>query len=286
MRHLLLTLLLLTPTLLWGQSIQRTPADFYEKHLKAERRAAPLPPLREDDVIWEHHIWRTINLQKKFNQYFYYPLDRKGVHGRKNFAYMLWEAVEEGRIPIYADDECLIPLDNDAFVERFSRPDTLVIEIQDEEDDLLVEYRTVLVPREFTSEDVLQVRLKEAWYIEKQTTDLNVRILSLALTQDLYKEIDGDRDFLGTVTLFWVPMLSPAVRDLFVQKEVYYDHNLAHLPSWDEVFHERYFDSYITRESNRFNRSLTSYLTGEDALLEAERIEHYLFEMASDMWEW
>ena len=246
----------------------------------------PIPYVREDDVIWEHVIWRTVSFKEKFNQFFYYPIDPKGVHGCKNFAYMLWDAVVNEQVPIFEDDELLIPLDNSTFVARYTRPDTIIIEIQDEEDDELVEYRSVAVPREFNSEDVLYIKLKEAWYLDKQSNGQYVRILCLGLTQDIFKEVDGDRDFIGTVTLFWVPMMSPQVRNLFVRKQVYYNPNLAMLPTWERIFSERYFDSYITRESHRFNRTISSYLTGEEAIQESDRIENYLLEISEDQWEW
>lgn len=276
----------LYPTVTYGQTVDMNPGDFYRKHITQESRAIPFPPLREDDVIWMQTIWRNINFQERFNQFFYYPLDKAGVDGAKNFAYMLWEAVENGTIPIYEDDDLLIPMDNAEFIARYTKPDTLVIEIEDDEDEDLIEYRSVVVPKEFSSEDVLQIRLKEVWYQEKQVTGQYVRIVALALTQDMYKEVDGERDFMGTVTLFWVPMLAPEVRDLFVRKRVYYNPNLANLPSWERIFIERYFDSYITKQSNTYNRTISSYLTGEEAIIESQRIENYLFEMSEDQWEW
>ena len=282
----LLLLLAGGTTALRAQSLDIAPGDFISHTIVPESRPMPLTHVREDDVVWEHLVWRTINFQEKFNQFFYYPVDRKGVHGHKNFAYVLWEALERGELPIYADDELLIPLDGDAFLERYTRPDTLVIEIQDDEDEYLVEYRSVIVPKEFTAEDVLQLRLKEAWYLDKQTTGQYVRILALALTQDMFKDIDGEREFMGTVTLFWVPMQSQRVRSLLVRKQVYYNPNLSQLPTWERIFLERYFDSYITRESNRFNRPISTYLTGTDAIQESERIEDYLLEISEDQWEW
>ena len=196
---------------------------------------------------------------------------------------MIWDAVVANEISIYEDDEFKIPLDNDDFVRRYTRPDTMQLEIIDEEENY--EYKTIIVPKEFNSEDILQVRLKECWYQEKQLSDQYVRIISLALTRDIYKEIDGEREYQGTVTLFWIPMLSPRTRDLLTRKEAYYEDNISHLPSWEYIFNSRVFTSFITRESNRFNRTIDSYLTGEDALFEAERIENKLLEINVDQWE-
>lgn len=263
---------------------QRNFNHFYEHSLVHQKEVMPYPHLREIDVVWGTTIWRTIDLRMKYNQFFYFPLEKQGSQGRRNFAYTVWDAVVNNDIPIYEDDEFKIPLDNDEFVFRYTKADTLILEIED--DDENYEYKTVLVPKEFNSEDILQIRLKEAWFVEKQTTRQNVRILGFCLARDLFKEVGMERDFIGTVELFWIPMTSYNVRKLLVTHEAYYADNIAHLPTWDEIFVSRMFDSYITRESNVFNRTISSYLTGLDAILESNRIEDMLLEIGSDMWEY
>lgn len=261
-----------------------TPRHFYQRHIAKEREAFVFPFLRENDVVWEQMIWRTIDIREKFNHFFYYPTERRGVEGRRNFAYVVWDAVVAGEIPIYEDDELKIPLDNEAFVERFTRADTIILEIVD--DDENYEYKTVLVPKEFLSDEMLQIRLKESWYIDKQVTEQNIRILSLCLTKELYKEHDGDLDYIGTAEMFWIPMQSPQVRRLMVRNEATWEQNIAHQPSWEDIFINRMFNSYITRFSNRFNRSILDYLTGAEAIWESERIESELLDISQDMWEY
>lgn len=284
-----LSLWLLLPLFIRAQSIiedttQRNFNFFYEQGLTTQHRVMPYPSLRESDVIWAKTIWRTIDLRMRYNQFFYYPIERQGQQGRLNFAYLVWDAIVNNEIPIYEDDEFKIPLDNDSFVFRYTKADTIILEIED--DDESIEYRTVLVPKEFNSEDILQIRLKETWYQEKQTTGQYVRITGFTLVRNLYKEVGLDRDFIGTVELFWIPMQSPLVRQLLATHEVFFDRNLAQLPTWDELFIKRRFDSYITRESNTWNRSVGSYLTGLDAIMEAERIEEELNYIESDQWEY
>lgn len=267
-----------------AQEIEMGLGDFYSHSIRKEQKSIPLPYLRENDVIWETVIWRTINFREKFNQYFYYPTEEEGIDGRRNFAYVIWDAVVKGEISIYQDDELKIPLDNDEFVYQYTKADTMILEIVDENENY--EYKSILVPKDFTSEDILQIRIKEAWYLDKQSTGQYVRILALALCKDYYKEIGLDREFMGTINLFWIPMLDPRTRNLLAKYEAYYEDNIAHLPSWEEIFTSRMFDSYITRETNRFNRSISDYLTGTDAILESERIENRLLEIGEDQWEW
>ena len=57
-------------------------------------------------------------------------------------------------------------------------------------------------------------------------------------------------------------------------------------PSWDYIFVAQRYSAYVTRESNRYLREVSRYLTGIDAILEAEAIEEKVFEIGDDMWEY
>ena len=91
----------------------------------------------------------------------------------------------------------------------------------------------------------------------------------------------------GIVPLFWIPLQHPAVRALLARYTAYIDPiNIVDQPSWDWIFVNQYYSAYITRESNVYNRSISKYLTGEDALLESDRIEDKIFDIENDMWEY
>lgn len=244
----------------------------------------PMRFVRESDVVWETMIWRTVDFREQFNQFFYYPIEREGVDGRKNFAYMLWDAICNDQIPIYSDDECKVPIDNQFFVKQMTKGDTLQLEIID--DDENYEYKTVIVPREFSSETILQLYIKDVWYVEKQSTDQWVRTLSFALVYNKIRTVGEESIAMGMVPLFWVPMQSPSVRKLLARHEAYIEGNNAHNPSWLTLFDYRRYNGFVTRESNRYNRDIASYLIGEDALLESERIDDMLLNISSDMWEY
>ena len=63
-------------------------------------------------------------------------------------------------------------------------------------------------------------------------------------------------------------------------------YNLSNLPSWEQIFYTRYFNSFIIREDNRHNTYINDYFLGQDALKEAERIENTIFEFEDDRWEY
>ena len=57
-------------------------------------------------------------------------------------------------------------------------------------------------------------------------------------------------------------------------------------PSFDDLFIKRRFGSYITKESNVYDRRIEDYASGLNALLESERIKSEIVNMEHDLWEY
>ena len=265
-----------------------TVGDIYTTNLEADRRPMPFPHLRESDVVWSTMIWKTIDLNELFNQYFYYPIENPDPSGKKSLAYILWDAVAAGLIPIYEDDELTIPIDNFQFVSRYTKPDTILLEIGYDDDDNEL-YQTIIRPHEFDGAEIYQYSVREAWFIGRQDTRQDSRRLSLApLKQSYHKFANTEEEiYLGRLPLFWVPMQNPTVRRLLAQYSAYTnDNNLVGQPSWDWIFLHQRYTAYITRESNIYSRSITHYLTGEDALDQADLIEDKLYDIENDLWDY
>ena len=279
--------LILLPTLSVCALAQST-GEFYPQRLTVRQEPMPYPFLRESDVVWSTMLWKTIDVNERFNQYFYFPIENPDPSGKKSLAYTLWDAIVDNIIPIYEDDALTIPIDNRAFVTRYTRPDTIQLEIGYDDDDNEL-YQTVIRPREFDGAEILQYALREAWFIGKQDTRQDSRRLALApLKQSYHKFANTEEEiYLGLLPIFWVPMQHPEVRRLLAQTIAYTDmNNLVGQPSWDWVFLNQRYEAYITKESNVHARTISQYLTGEDALLESERIEDRVFNLENDMWEY
>lgn len=267
-----------------AQWVEPQPNDYYQRSMTWEQKPQELGFVRETDVYWGKILWRIIDVREKENQYFYFPTEPDGVRGRKNLAYVIWDAILAGELELFEDDELKIPLDCAKVIERATRNDTIQMEVYDDYGE--ADYTTVYVPHEFKSDDIYQYAVKEAVYLDRARSGIQVRKLGLAPMEDRYKVIDGETEFMGTVTLFWIPMLSLQTRILFAKKEAYCRENLVHLPTWEYAFNSFMYSSFITREDNVWNRSIHDYLTGEDALLESERIEEEIMNISIDMWEY
>ena len=67
--------------------------------------------------------------------------------------------------------------------------------------------------------------------------------------------------------------------------EVFNRQNNAARFSYDDLFQKRFFGSYITKESNVYDRRIDEYKQGINALLESEKIKGEITEFEHDMWE-
>ena len=93
--------------------------------------------------------------------------------------------------------------------------------------------------------------------------------------------------YMGRLPLFWVPMQNPKVRMLLAQYSSFFDdNNVVNQPSWDQIFLGQIYSAFVTHESNHYDRSITQYLTGEDAILESAEIEEHVFDIENGMWDY
>lgn len=284
---ILLLLAFLATMSSYGQTVDRGPNIIYSSQEQGYPRPIPLPFIRESDVIWSTDLWKTISAAELFNQFFYFPYDEYINFGKKSLAYILWDAMAADEIPIYEDDELLIPLDNQVFLRRYTKPDTILLEIGYDDDDNEL-YETVIRPNNFDGSEVFNYSLRETWFIGRQDSRQDSRRMSLAPVKESYRELpNGEVIPLGHLPLFWVPMQNMRVRSLLVRYTAYMDPtNSVGQPSWDWVFLNQHYEAYVTRESNTHDRKIYDYRQGLDVMLEAQRIEDKVFEIGNEMWDY
>ena len=90
-----------------------------------------------------------------------------------------------------------------------------------------------------------------------------------------------------SVRLFWV--YYPHARDFpGAAPRIYNNHgNDKPSMSWEDLLEMRFFASYITKESNVFDKRLEDTYSGKERyLLESEKIRMEIFNYEHDMWSY
>jgi gliding motility associated protien GldN len=138
----------------------------------------------------------------------------------------------------------------------------------------------------YTSKDIIQYKIKEDWFFDKERSVLDQRIIALAPV--VYKVSEdattGKKTITGTQDLFW--LYFPHCRFVFNNYFVYNDANDAQWMSFDDLFWKRKFSCVIYKESNTYDRFIDSYRIGVDALMESERIKEEIRNIEHDVWSY
>jgi len=278
-------LVVLTIVLFAGNSFaqqQNVLDGVYVKEHTSTREPLQYPYLREADVMWSRRIWRVIDLNEKMNLPLRYPLGK--TNDRKSLIDLMLNAVKEGSLTAYDatdNDEFILPTTMTQVTARGgSRIDTVKMQRPDPPYD---EYDTVIT-KEFSSDKVIAYRIKEDWFFDKQRSVMDVRIIGIAPLVYAVDEKGDVRPGNLKIPLFWA--YYPEARKLLANSEVFNRENDAERKSFDDVFQKRLFSSYITKESNVYDRRIEDYATGLHALFESEKIKNDITNFEHDMWEY
>lgn len=260
-----------------SQIVDDAPMDqLYEDEGLTEKVPVPYPYIRKADVMWSKRVWREIDFRQKFNQKFYFPIETQA--NWKSFIVTVLDALKEGSLTAYdisATDELLVPI---TYSDIIGRQTDSIYQIMQRPYPPYEEYDTVIYT-EFDPTKVMRIRLKEDWYFDAKGSQMMFRIQ--AICPIMVKERNGQE---VTEPLFWLSY--PQSRDVFAQALVFNEFNSSARLSYDEVFWKRLFDSYIYKEENVFDRRISQYATGVDALLEAERVKSEMVDFEENLWEY
>jgi gliding motility associated protien GldN len=260
-----------------SQIVDEEPMDgLYDDEGIQENVPVPYPYIRKADVMWSKRIWREIDFRQKFNQKFYFPIETQADW--KSFIVVVLDALKEGQLTAYdisTTDELLVPI---TYNEIIGRQTDSIYQIMQRPYPPYEEFDTVIYT-EFDPTKVMRMRLKEDWYFDAARSQMMFRVQ--ALCPVMIKERNGQE---VTEPLFWISY--PESRDVFAQALVFNEFNSAARLTYDEVFWKRLFDSYIYKEQNVFDRRISQYATGVDALLEADRIKNELLNFEENLWEY
>lgn len=257
--------------------VVNTPRDgVYDKINVVDKRPIPYVYVREADVIWSQRVWRVVDMRERVNQPFYYP--EVPQNGWRSLTTVIMDALKEGQITAYdaATDEFLVPLTYEEIIGRLERVQTVTLQ----RDYPPYDYYDTIIQTQFNPMDVKRFRVKEDWFFDKQRSMMEVRVLGICPVRD---NLDESGNIRGDETLFWI--YYPEARETFAKAEVFNPNNATQKLTYDDVFWKRTFHSTIYKESNRFDRRISEYATGIDALLESDRISRKLHQYEHDFWE-
>jgi gliding motility associated protien GldN len=264
-------------------SAQNVLDGVYVRESNPARRVIPYTYLREADVMWAKRIWRHIDLNEKINAPLRYPKSNE-TKDRKNLINTLMDAVKEGTLTAYdpQDDEFTLPMTTAEF-SKVGGADSITIKVT-RPDPPYDEYDSVVF-RAFNPDDVIQYRIKEEWFFDKQRSVMESRIIGMA-PMTLARDQEGNLIEGGQKKLlFWVYF--PEARRVLVNAEVANRFNSAQRLTFDDIFSKRMFNSYIIKEDNVYNRRIDDYKANPlDALLESERIKQEMINFEIDLWEY
>ena len=240
------------------------------------KRPVPYPPMREADILWTKKIWQIIDCREKMNHPFYYPI--VDMDDRKSLISLLIYGINNEGLTVFHDDEFKQLATRDEVYQMFDAlPDTQFV--PDPNTGELVE---TVIEGEVKYDEVYQYEIKEQWYFDRQHSTMNVRVLGVC---PIRRYMDIETGQIRKRRTFWVYF--PEARPLLAGQEVFNRRNDAQRISFDDVFFQRRFNSYIVRETNVYdNREVQAYMQGLNVLHEAERIKQELFEMEHDLWEY
>jgi gliding motility associated protien GldN len=270
----------------------------WKKENVKQREAITLTHIREADVMWSTRIWRELDLRQKMNLPLYFPLD-SAIHGKRSFLQILFDEYLSNPnnygpngVKLYKSSEYEEVYTFDEVQRIVNRRDS--VQKVDEDCNLI----DTVAEKLFSDikPEIVKIRLMEDWFFEKQRSVMDVRILGLGLIfPDYSPENQNDPNCDVSVFSGYTPVegsyseiwfFFPEIRPTLAVLECYKRQNDAARLSYDDIFMQRIFSSYIYRQENVYNRKISDYTAGLDALLEAEKIKNHIFNTEIDLWQY
>ena len=237
------------------------------------------------DIMFSKMTWERVVLDERVNFPLYYPVDTNNIgKDRRSLFDVLWKNVKDGNIEnIYDDSYFTTKRTLKDIKSAMSKVDTLDIGYEQFNADGYVDPEYI-VKRDITSYDISAYLIKGLWYFDKRQAELKYRLLGIAPAAPDVNFIDSDDEAnKEPIPLFWV--FFPDAREILHEAKSFNNENSAVPISYDHLLNSRRFNGYIYKEENVYDREITDYASGMDALLEAERIKNELFEFEHELWE-
>lgn len=242
----------------------------------------PKQHVRIDDVLWMKTVWQRVDLREKNNQSLYFP-ETPMEHRAALFDLIAQAVYDEPELKAYD----LGPLGmNDMFDDPLTRSELegILLSRDTVRSESIYEegvWENTVVEKRISSTDVIAYDIKEHWFIDRNRSVMEARIVGICPVIAVY---DDYGTFKGTKRLFW--LYYPELVQQLAQWPAYNRHNDVEAMSYARYFDDHRFSSHITKVSNTYDRSMSSYLAPEDALVKGIETKEFLRNMEQDMWNY
>ncbi len=262
----------------------------YEPNMVTQKEVLPYQSIREDDAVYRVRVWREIDTREKINLPFRYA----GVddNGDQHFVSILLKAIKEDTASFLAfsndDDRFTTPITYDdalkALTKAMTGGNAFTTSKKYDAEGNVVGKEVRPAPIELDS--IYKFQLKEDWIFDKNTSRLTVRILGIAPVAG-YKLSTGELMAGSEQPLFWV--YYPNLRPILARYQAYNPKNLSGNMTWEELFENRMFSSYIVKSTldNPGDQPFSKYINDPLFRLYAgDRVKDKIFDYEQALWSY
>ncbi len=279
----------------------RTPVEMPWEQVNTGDFTEPVAyaPVRQADVMYYWTVWRIIDLREKVNHPLYFPTEVRGTW--RSLGQTIFDAIDmsnpektEGVLPVYSDEMCTLPYSRDELQGLISQVQT-IDQIDIESGEVIGTQELIL---QFEPKEIINYRVKEVWYFDKQYSTFRVQILEIEPIIEYerpnnnsayYDDEEEDQEAVAAQkTLKRLGYIYyNELRPFLAKQEVFNVKNQAARISFDDLITwKRDFSSLIYKESNVYDREISEYIANSrDQRLESERITDKLRQFENDLWE-
>jgi gliding motility associated protien GldN len=259
--------------------------EVYVREHIPHKKPVPYEYIREADVMWSKVIYRMIDLRQKQNMPLYYPT--KPIGGRMNFIDLVLYGIDNEGVRAFSTDDPLNEFTAQMTIDQIDTKFGAGVDTTSTVDPTTGQIMKVAVQNERRGDQIKKLLVKEKWFFDKNHSVMKVRIVGISPIR-VYNRLDDQglpTEDVQQMQTFWVYF--PEIRPILANHEVYNRFNDSQRISFDDFFMQRRFESNIFAVSNVYdNRWINSYTMGVDALLEADRLKDWLFNIEHDLWEY
>lgn len=268
-----------------GVVAQDHMVEVYSREHIPNKQPVPYEFMREADVMWSKVVYRMIDLRQKQNLPLYYPT--KPIGGRMSFVDLVLYGIDNEGVRAFSPNDAVNEFTAQMTLDEINTAFDAGLDTIITTDPLTNELIPQVIDRPRKTDEVKKLLVKEKWFFDKNHSVMKARIIGVCPIRTYFRPDDQGMptDDFQMKQVMWVYF--PEIRPLLANHEVYNRFNDSQRISFDDFFMQRRFGSHIFGVSNVYdNRDINSYTLGVDALLEADKLKEWLFNMEHDLWEY